>query len=45
MESGLGHEALEQVRPVPHLPEPVLHQSSQLADIVLGEIGQGPLEV
>ena len=40
VEAGLGEEALEEAGPVLHLPEPGLDQRGQLADVVLGEVGQ-----
>ena len=45
VEAGLGQEAVEEARPVLHMPEPGLDQHGQLADALLGEVGQGPLQV
>jgi hypothetical protein len=45
VEPGPGQEAVEEARPVLHPPEPGLHQRGQLADVVLGEVGQRPFQV
>ena len=45
VEPGLGEEAVEEAGPVLHLPEPGLDQRGQLADVVLGKVGQRPFQV
>jgi hypothetical protein len=45
VESGLGQETVEQAGPVLHPPESGLDQRSQLANVVLGEVGQRPFQV
>jgi hypothetical protein len=40
VEPGPGEEAVEEAGPVLHPPEPGLDQCGQLADVVLGEVGQ-----
>ena len=40
VEPGLGEEALEEAGLVLHPPEPGLDQHGQLADVVLGQVGQ-----
>ena len=39
VEPGLGKETVKEAGLVLHLPEPGLHQRSQLVDVLLGEIG------
>jgi hypothetical protein len=45
VEAGLGEETVEEAGLVPHPPESGLHQPSQLADVLLAEVGQGPFQV
>ena len=45
VESGLGQETVEHAGPVLHPPEPGLDQRGQLANVVLGEVGQRPFQV
>jgi hypothetical protein len=45
VEPGFGREAVEEAGPVLHPPEPGLHQRGQLADVLLGEVGQRPFQV
>ena len=45
VEPGLGEEAVDEAGPVLHRFEPGLHQHDQLIDALLGEVGQGSLEV
>jgi hypothetical protein len=45
VEVGTGEEAAEQAGPVLHPPEPGPDQGGELAEIALGEVGQGALEV
>src|SRR5437660_12684715 len=45
VEPGLGQEAVEEAGPVLHPPEPGLYQRGQLADVVLGEVGQRPFQI
>jgi len=42
VESSLGEEAVEKAGPVLHPPELGLYQGGELADVVLGEVGEGP---
>jgi len=45
VESGLGEEAFQEAGPVLHPLEAGLHQRGQLADVVLGEVGQRSFQV
>jgi hypothetical protein len=45
VEAGLGQEAAEETGSVLHPFEPGLHQGGELADVVLGQVGQGSFEV
>ena len=45
VQAGAGEEAVEEAGPVLHPPEPGLDQRGELADVALGEVGQGALEV
>ena len=45
VEPGLGEEAVDEAGPVLHRFEAGLHQHDQLIDALLGEVGQGSLEV
>jgi hypothetical protein len=45
VEAGLGQEALEEAGSVLHQPQPGLDQRGQLADVVLGEVGQRALRL
>ena len=44
VEAGLGQEAVDEAGTVLHPFEQGLHQRDQLADALLGEVGQGCLE-
>jgi PadR family transcriptional regulator, regulatory protein PadR len=43
--AGAGEAAVEEARPVLHLFEPGLDQHAELAEVALGQVGQGPLDV
>jgi hypothetical protein len=45
VEPGAREEAAKQAGPVLHPFEPGLHQRGELGEVVLGEVGQRPLEV
>jgi len=45
VEPGAGEEAVDEAWPLLHPFEPGLHQCGELAEVVFGEVGQGPLEV
>jgi hypothetical protein len=45
VEPGAGEEADKQAGAVLHPIEPRLHQSGQLRDVVLGQVGQRPLQM
>jgi hypothetical protein len=45
VKTGPGQEAVEQAGPVLHPPEAGLHQGGQLTDVMLDQVGQGPLEM